>query len=300
MSNKINHEWGGLHLGLLLTVFTVAVLLVTSQPLGAQPAGTGGAGAGSAGGDLEAEDISPGIIAKKFDLLLEALKSGLVSERKEAARLLASTGDPRVVEPLFAALKDGSGEVRIQAARGLSNYKGMGLGERFIELFKEDDAGIRMAAANGLLWLGEEDTIPLLVDGVTSESVNARHSSIMTLSAISDPRSFVAIKGAAEGDEDPFIRTSALLAISRMADVRAFDVVLGALKDSDDGVRARAATRLGEMGDKRAVGPLIEALRHSVDTEGLIPVYVVIALYKLTGLEFTSVGEWEEWYKENK
>ena len=83
------------------------------------------------------------------------------------------------------------------------------------------------------------------------------------------------------------------------------DPLFEALKDDVWDIRCAAAEALGNIGDKGAVGPLLEALKsycrhgHIVarhKTESFIE-----ALKKITGQDFGyDYKKWENWYENNK
>lgn len=60
----------------------------------------------------------------------------------------------------------------------------------------------------------------------------------------------------------PGVRSEAAHALGEIGDARAVDPLIDALQDEDRRVRERAARALGKIGDARAVGPLIEALKN--------------------------------------
>jgi HEAT repeat protein len=79
-----------------------------------------------------------------------------------------------------------------------------------------------------------------------------------TVVAQTDPVSH-AIQKLQNGDPD--VRRSAVTELSRLADARAVEPLIGVLNDNDPSVSYLAAQALGIIGDTRAVEPLISALR---------------------------------------
>lgn len=69
----------------------------------------------------------------------------------------------------------------------------------------------------------------------------------------------VAMRGLSDVDGD--VRSSAAEALGQIGDVRAVEPLVAALRDPEGYVRNRAAWALGQIGDAQAVEPLIAALR---------------------------------------
>jgi HEAT repeat protein len=65
---------------------------------------------------------------------------------------------------------------------------------------------------------------------------------------------------------DPSVRRSAAKALGRIGDKRAVEPLIQALKDENYCVREEAAWALGDIGDTRAVEPLIQSLKE-IDTD---------------------------------
>ena len=62
--------------------------------------------------------------------------------------------------------------------------------------------------------------------------------------------------------------------------------------------RSRAVYKLGEIGDKRAVEPLIAALK---DKDSDVRRRVASALTKITGKDFgEDQAQWRDWWERNK
>src|SRR5450759_2332909 len=61
--------------------------------------------------------------------------------------------------------------------------------------------------------------------------------------------------------KDPAVRRAAAEALGQIGDARAVEPLIAALKDESWGVRRAAAEALGQIGDARAAEPLIAALK---------------------------------------
>ena len=62
--------------------------------------------------------------------------------------------------------------------------------------------------------------------------------------------------------KDRHVRRAAATALGQLGDPRAVNPLIRALNDSDSGVRGAAATALGQLGDTRAVNPLITVIQN--------------------------------------
>jgi HEAT repeat protein len=79
-------------------------------------------------------------------------------------------------------------------------------------------------------------------------------------------------------NQDSKVRSSAAIALGKLADARAVEPLIACLKDTDLNVRASSAFALGKLGDARAVAPLIACLKDKdLDARG----QTVVALGKL-------------------
>jgi hypothetical protein len=90
-------------------------------------------------------------------------------------------------------------------------------------------------------------------------SAPVRRQNITEVSKIAHPISTDNIKNAL-GDEDESVRSSAADALGELGDLRAVEPLLTALEDEDESVRSSAADALGNLGDPKAVEPLLTAL----------------------------------------
>jgi len=79
-------------------------------------------------------------------------------------------------------------------------------------------------------------------------------------------------------ERDHDVRMGAAEALGEIGDKRAVEPLIQALK-ADSYLQARAAWALGEIGDKRAVKPLIPALQGELDTE--VTLYATQTLIKI-------------------
>ena len=72
-----------------------------------------------------------------------------------------------------------------------------------------------------------------------------------------------ALLDAAKKDPSPSVKYWAALALGDIGDARALNPLIDLLKDSEPGPRRGAAMALGYLGKRSAVGPLITSLKDS-------------------------------------
>jgi HEAT repeat protein len=84
-----------------------------------------------------------------------------------------------------------------------------------------------------------------------------------------------------------------------MKEARAVEPLIATLKNDNNGyVRAMAAWALGQIGDRRAIEPLIDGITtESSDVRKRAP----LALKEITGQDFgKDSAKWREWWEKNK
>src|SRR5688500_13777242 len=80
-------------------------------------------------------------------------------------------------------------------------------------------------------------------------------------------------------DDSPFIRQRAAWRLGEMRDQRAVPALIAALDDEDEGVGENAAAALGLIGDKTAVPALLDKLNRV--SNQLIATYIIRALVRM-------------------
>ncbi len=173
--------------------------------------------------------------AAAVEPLIAVLKRESEKWREGAAKALGEIGDARAAEPVGAAFKNSNGwgesGVKIAAAKALVKIVDIGAVEPLISVLKGGDKNVSKKAAETLGKIGDARAIEPLVAAL-------RYS-----------------------DEE---RASAAEALVKIGEA-AVEPLAAALKDSNasESVRACAAKALGQIGNPRAIEPLIEALNDS-------------------------------------
>ena len=205
--------------------------------------------------------------------LIEGLKSDDWVVREAAAEALGRPGWDVAVPPLTAALKDKALRVRLAAARALGRVGGPAARDALLAALTDTEAAVRLAAIRSLADRPDKALIEPLAKVLAKDSqAEVRAAAAEVLAGIEDPRVNLSLL-AALGDGDPVVRHAVAAASGKTpaALVRtiedkqaAVDALLALLKapGTDAAMMPWAAEMLGELGDRRAVEPLTEALKH--------------------------------------
>ena len=200
----------------------------------------------------------------------------------------------RDFEAIEALLEEQARSLTTRPAWLLDTYDSLGLVDRYISrLSTAREWRERAFAAELLGRVGNAKAVPALLETVQatrSEDGDVREIALRALARIADPRAveplLTALKGAegwlapriadilvrhGEAVVEPMIaflreqsrhpaRAWAANILGEIKPPRAFAVLVATLKDVDDEVRAKSATALGKIGDRRAVTYLLDHL----------------------------------------
>ena len=168
----------------------------------------------------------------------KALKSRDAETRRKAAETLGEIGDPRALKPLTKALRDRDQSVREAAWRALVK-----LGEVSTEVLRREPGGVDR-----------------LIKALRDRDPMVRRGAVQTLGEIENER---VREGVVQrlGDQNPRVREVAWKACVRYGPA-VVDRLMEWMNDNQVSPEARVAAihALGDIGDPRAVDPLVEAL----------------------------------------
>lgn len=135
---------------------------------------------------------------------------------------------------------------------------------------------IRGIAAKVLGKIGDTKAVPFLIETLNSDKESkVRAWAAFALRELKDKRSLPALLRALK-DEDSTVRDWSVLALGQVGDAKAVLPLIEVMKgDKEASVRAFAAKALGEISDKQAVEPLISTLH---DEDGLVKTYTAESL----------------------
>ncbi len=157
--------------------------------------------------------------------LAEALRDQDEYVRKSAVMALRRIGGPRAMEAMRAALADRSEQVCLQAVKGLGELRDAGAVEALIKVLARRERSLVSAATEALSRIGPDAVVPLM-----------------------------------EAFKDRYLRrrigTQVWRILAEMGP-RTVDPLIQVLGDENYYVRLTAMTILGRIGDRRAVGPIL-------------------------------------------
>ena len=190
--------------------------------------------------------------------LTRALADPEPAVRREAALGLGAVRDRRAVEPLARRLRDDDGPVRSAAAVALGRIGGPAA-ERAVcaRVLAETEPSVQVALAEALGASGGEAALRSL--RILARSPHARVAGVaaLALAPHGDPAAVEVLLQRVASD-DPTARTRAALALAhpayRNATPRLAELLL---RDSDEELRAAAATALAAQGDSRGLRFLV-------------------------------------------
>jgi HEAT repeat protein len=199
--------------------------------------------------------------------LVAALKDEEWTARMVAAEALGQIGDARAVEPLVAALKDETGNVQVAVKEALGQIdpnwmKSAAVKEAipaFVAALKNKNINVRLGAAEMLGKLGDaravDPLVTVLKDKKYKEFDNKkylRRKAAEALGEIGDARAMEPLAEALT-DEDSEVKRAAAEALVRIGPA-AVELLITVLKERSEWY---AAWALGQIGDARAVEPLV-------------------------------------------
>ena len=224
-------------------------------------------------------------------LLLQALRNDSWTIRMAAAEALGYLGDPAAISPLIDmalfderqtarrsaidalramapaealealqdALDNASRIVRMAAIEALTYLGDSSAAAALLELLLYDELpDVRQAAADALRALDTARTLGRLLAFLDDDSPSVREAASRALGHLGDPAAVDALGRVLLFDTDVDVREAAARALGMLSHDGVLAFLLEALRDIDPRVQQASAQVLGELADRRAIGPLID------------------------------------------
>lgn len=205
--------------------------------------------------------------------------------RERAVQALGQSGSERAIPVVLAAAEDPADFVRWRAVQALNNLGVRDLPGPLARLVDDNFWRVRVAAFQLLGQIGRAKLVsssPELAAAPGGEQIRK-----LLLAGLDDP--------------DERARLAAARALALVRDSAAYDPLVALLAEGGMFTRDEAALGLGDLGDTRAVAPLIAALEareNSASVEGSDWARwgAAVALRQLTGQDFRiNAAKWRDW-----
>ena len=240
--------------------------------------------------------------------LIPLLKHKNVLIRRKAATDLGRIKCKEAVPELIIALEDKEDSVVLAVATSLGQLKDKRAGPALIPLLKDKNVLIRRTVATALAFVEDKRAIPALIKGFDEETDGETRTWMLCALARFKTEQVDSLLIKSLSDADPGIRAEAATTLGNQGAGNAFDKLLVLMSDESPRVRDSAAYALGRLKDRRAVEALLRALD---DSDSRVRYRATYSLYQITGknLTFSTLDppekqqeilrKWKEWGKEN-
>jgi HEAT repeat protein len=148
-----------------------------------------------------------------------------------------------------------------------------------LELLDFPDAGVRANVAHALGQLGNENVGAVLLTLLSDTDSLVRIQAAESLGALRYTEGLDALANTLSHDSDPLVRLHAVEALGSLKDLRVVPLLVTALDDPDESVRAYAADSIGRLGAVSASGVL--AAKLASEKSAFAKAHLLAASYRL-------------------
>lgn len=232
--------------------------------------------------------------------LVAALKDPEPLVRHAVAKALGRIGDKKAVKPLIDTLKDKDYETRLWAARALADIGDNEAAPHLRSLWKSDPKRpVKVVAAGGVFRFSkDDDAYKYLKEALSDENNRIRALAVEQICKTKCKGSAELVIERLDKDSEAIVRYTAASVLGDMQEKKAVGSLIARLNDNEPLVRKSAAKALEQIGDRKAVAPLIASLEDK-DTD--VRSAAANALQNMTGKDFgANHTKWKAWYKHEK
>jgi len=201
---------------------------------------------------LKQEETAKQLESKIAEMKLEVAQKSI--------KLLEIRPDKMDPKPLIEAIKSDYPEVRIFAAKELVKIKDPSVIDVLINAISDKEEEVRIEVVQALGEIGDERAVKSLIDTMDDESLVVREKAAKALGKLGKREAEEALISALGSNTDLSILCSVIEALGQIGDTRAVDPLIISLTHKESKVREYAAAALGKLRDSRAVESLIAAL----------------------------------------
>jgi HEAT repeat protein len=203
--------------------------------------------------------------SRAAEQLIACLRDQEREVRVDAAIALGKLGDARAVEPLISCLKYWASNIRESAAAVLGNLRDVRAVEPLIACLKDPDWNVQFSAAAALGKLGKV-AVQRLIACLQDQNEEVRKHVTEALGDLGDAQALEPLIAVLkDGKVNGYSVARALCKLGEPA----IEPLIACLKNQASFVRSHAASALGDLGDARAVGPLIACFKDRYENENV-------------------------------
>lgn len=186
--------------------------------------------------------------------LLDALRNDNPSIRRGATFCIGILGDKSLTKYLFPLLYDETPIVRAWAIRAMSRLNDSSMRVVLEKLISDPSQEVASAAIKALGVIKDSKSIVPLAKNLESPNVdiNTRRTIISVLGNFQDEHATDILARCLVNDQDQVIRRKSAAILGDIGDKRAIEFLIDALNDSNITVRINVIKALGLLGDSRA------------------------------------------------
>lgn len=191
--------------------------------------------------------------SRSIPYLVNMVKDGNVEVRKQAIISLGDFRDNKTVDVLLGVVKNKNEDVYVRSialsSLGKTNVD-VGI---IIDMLDDSNYEIRKEASKCLGVLKNNRAIVPLISKLTDAKKEVRREVVMALGNLKNNKSFGALASVLmDKGEDIFVRSGAVVSISRSGNRKALSYLLKALNNKEDGIRPEVVKALGDFNDESA------------------------------------------------
>ena len=236
-----------------------------------------------------------------FEVLASAVAGSDLQERYYAVEALGTASDPKAIPLLVGLLDDPNVLVRKNAilAIGKLHANQPEIAQRLSGFLNDPKMGMLAPFAAGTLGSIGSAAVPSILELLHHKQIQKQQYGLRAVMALPvlPPEVLEALQGLLRSG-DATIREAAVLALGHQKVTPAVPQLIEALSDPNENVSLAAVKALGEIGDPRAVEPIVKLYDRAYKTVVLYGIRNAqdTALRQITGEEDArEAAEWKAW-----